>query len=106
MKKNIYCILSLLGFIILFFETSIKTIAKSIKERKLTLWLSLLGKVFIWWGGLIILPAIIALALLNKIIAFNYIIGNILNIVILLYIYFAGVYITKKLYNWKISNLE
>lgn len=106
MKKNIYLFFSLLGFMVLFLESGIKTIIKCIKDKNLTLWLNLLGKVFLWWVGFIMLPAGIAMIFLEKIMAFNYIVGNAYNAFVLVYIYVAGVVITRKLYDWKLNNLD
>lgn len=105
MKKNVYSIFSLLGFMVLFFECAIKTIFQCIKEKNLILWLKLLAKVFLWWVGAMI-PAGIAMIFFEKIIAYNYIIGNIYNILILFYVYAAGIVITRKLYDWKASNID
>lgn len=106
MKKNIWSAFSLIGFMFLFFECAIKTIIKCIKERNFSLWLSLLAKVLLWWFGLIMLPAGIASIFIEKVSAFNYILGNGYSILILVYIYVVGLFITRKLYGWKTDKLE
>ncbi len=106
MKKNIWSAFSLIGFMFLFFGCAIKTIIKCIKERNFSLWLSLLAKVILWWVGLIMLPAGIASIFIEKISAFNYIVGNGYSILILAYIYVVGLFITRKLYDWKTDKLE
>ena len=106
MKKNIWSAFSLIGFMFLFFGCAIKTIIKCIRERNFSLWLSLLAKVLLWWVGLIMLPAGIASIFIEKVSAFNYIAGNGYSILILAYIYVVGLFITRKLYDWKTDKLE
>ena len=106
MKKNIWSAFSLIGFMFLFFGCAIKIIIKCVKERNFSLWISLLAKVILWWVGLIMLPAGIASIFVEKISAFNYIMGNGYSILILVYIYIAGLFVTRKLYDWKTEKLE
>ena len=105
MKKNILSAFSLIGFMFLFFECAIKILIKCIKERTFELWLSLLGKVFLWWVGIVMIPAGIASIFVEKVSAFNSMMGEIYNILILVYIYAAGLLITRKLYDWKTDKL-
>lgn len=106
MKKNIYSVFSLLGFMILFFEIAIKTIIKCAEKRNFHLWIELIGCVILWWVGYIMLPSGIAVMFLGKISQFNSVIGNLYNVLILLYIYAVGIIITRKLCDWKVNNLE
>ena len=36
----------------------------------------------------------------------NYALGMIINILILVYVYFGGVILSAKLYDWKLDNLD
>ena len=52
------------------------------------------------------IPTGIAVAFTEKVSVFNDIAGKVYIILILSYVYMAGLLITRKLYDWKVDRLE
>ena len=61
---------------------------------------------FFWWVGIVMIPTGIAVAFTEKVSVFNDIAGKVYIILILSYVYMAGLLITRKLYDWKVDRLE
>lgn len=96
MKKPWYIWLSIIGFMFVF----ISAVINALNKKDFSIWLRLVGKVFLLFLGYLIMLCI-SLIILGFISSVNIVVGNIFNVFVILLAYFGGVVITYKLYIYK-----
>lgn len=100
MKRPWYIWLSLIGFFGLNFVMIRKI------YRNFDLWTRFVGKNVVLFLGILMIPAGVLSSIMDSIQGKSVAITNLLDIIVLLYIYVAGVIITAKLDKWNKLNLN
>ena len=97
--------LSIIAFGIISYQCR-NTILHNSRERDYNLWFRYI-RYEIFWGLLIlIIPAGITVLLMNIFSKYNEAIELFINIIALVYLYFGGVILSFKLYDWQIENIK
>ena len=111
MKKGKWVIwLSVLGFMILWSDTARRIVfPKPFKRfsvndgKQFNLWVEALGQMFTLLIGYIIIPMVLLSMVVGYFEERNFTVALIINGIQLIALYFSGVHITKKLYDWRIK---
>ena len=98
-----YSWLSVIGVLVQFFRDAYKILIQA-RPLQLSNWFSYVGTFLILIFGLLILPTVLLLFLMDFVMSIKKELGTAVNFLILLYIYCAGVFVVRKLYSFtKIS---
>ncbi len=104
-KRPWYVWLSLIAFCIISYQCRISILHRD-RERDYGLWFRYI-RFELFWGMLtFIIPAGIIVLLIHIFSNYSSAIELFINIVGLVYLYFGGVVLSFKLYDWKLKNID
>lgn len=104
-KRPWYIWLSLIAFGIISYQCRI-SILHSEGDRDYALWTQYIRRELFLGILTLILPCGLILFAMDIVSKSSYTLGIVINILILIYVYFGGVILSAKLYDWKAKNID
>lgn len=99
MKYPWYSWLSIFGFFIQCVRTTWEIFFVK-RPFKFSTWLSFVGKFLLLFFGIVLVPALVLMIVTNEVLHISKMAYNVFTYIVWIYIYFSGVFVTRKLYVW------